>query len=457
MRSLLISCLTTSLFLLFDFGAAEPVQYCRFGHGHDATVDFCLGITTHYNASSDSHDMYTSIQVTRSSALGWTAIGTGSMMAGSLMFIVYGDPSSSEHKAPTVSVRTIDGHHQPHLLSEDDTGGVDVRLLAADWVPDADAGHDHPVSVARVALVCYSCGKWSGTPILADATAQPWIWAWNDAQRFDKYSTDEHLKVHDYHPGNGGWGRFYVDMARSLNRDVSAPPPPQIRPGVSALGASEIPGGWSWMDPIGYVHGLMMATAFLILFPTGVFAMRSGSKKSFQYHWILQAVASVFILVGMALGLIRAHRIDSVHHWIGLIVAACSIVQIVLGWRHHVLFVRIRRRQWASYGHIWLGRVFLLLGWSNIITGLLLTGRGWSWLVVATCFILVDVVALIGWVWFATRRGRRETRLNWEEETPLYPLDSRGDEYFAVAVDDDDPRSSDEHSETVKIRKTGTE
>ncbi|KAG6002677.1 hypothetical protein E4U21_002829, partial [Claviceps maximensis] len=84
-------------------GRAEPIQYCRFGRetGH---VDFCLGVTTHRNSSSGMHDLYLSLSVTRDhSDAGWTAVGTGSLMAGALMFVVYGDPAGEQ---PVLSIRT---------------------------------------------------------------------------------------------------------------------------------------------------------------------------------------------------------------------------------------------------------------------------------------------------------------------------------------------------------------
>ncbi|KAL4994746.1 hypothetical protein BDV10DRAFT_176125 [Aspergillus recurvatus] len=459
--------IAVTLILVFvSWVLGEPVQYCRYGHSYsaDATVDFCLGVTTYYNASSNDHDIYVSMQVTKSSALGWTALGTGSMMAGSLMFIVYGDPFSSKLEAPTVSIRTIDGHHQPQILSQVDTGGVDIRLLQADWVPGDTTELDNSgsnisnggsFSIAKVAIVCYSSGKWSGASISVGATAQPWIWAWNNQQEFDAYTDDAHLSVHQHHAETGGWGRFYVDMARSTSKGTSPPQLPSIRPGVTALGASDIPGGWSWMDWIVHFHGFIMSAVFLIFFPAGVVAMRSGSSKSFKYHWILQLFASILVLVGVAIGLITAHKISSLHHYIGILVALLSLVQIALGWRHHVVFVRIQRRQWVSHGHIWLGRLFLLLGWANIITGLLLTGRGWSLISLAVSSILIVAVALSGWFWFATRQHKHPH--DWEEGSSLYGLQPTRDDYFAVVPDDDDESesgSSGGNSEPVKIRKS---
>ncbi|KAL4908386.1 hypothetical protein BDW74DRAFT_100266 [Aspergillus multicolor] len=454
-------CLKAAI-LFFRFASravGEPVQYCRFGHekSPDATVDFCLGVSTVFNTSSSNQDLYMSIHVTKSSALGWTALGTGSVMAGSLMFIIYGDP---EHNTPTVSVRTIDGHHQPHAISLSDTGGAEIRVAKAHWASvdlQRKNSNRNSVAVAEVEIVCYSCTKWPGSSIDMDATAQSWIWAWNKHQDFDTFTDDVHLDVHEHHAETGGWGRFYVDMARAVVKDILAPPSPPIRPGVAALGAWDIPGGWSWRNSFARFHGFIMSAAFLLFFPAGVVAMRSGSAKSFRYHWILQLIASTLVLVGVAIGLLRAHQISSPHHYIGLGVALLCLVQIVLGWRHHVLFVRIQRHQWASHAHIWLGRVFLMLGWSNIMTGLFLTGRGWSLISLAASYISIAAVALSSWVWYATRqRKQRGNQHNWEEESPLYAFEATRDNYFAIAPDDDDEsetESSNGSSKPIRILK----
>lgn len=230
------------LISLASWAVGEPVQYCRFDqqNSRGATANFCLGIATYHNASSHEHDIYVSMQVTRSSpsdALGWAAFGTGSMMAGSLMFIVYGDPSS-QHKSPTLSIRTVDGHDQPRLLTQDDLGGVSFRVIKTDWTPASlIIPEDTEGMIAHVSLVCYACGKWPGAPISAHSIAQPWIWAFDNRQESDVYSEDMHLKAHAHEAGNGGWGRFYVDMARSVSTN-STPSAAPIRPGVAELGAS---------------------------------------------------------------------------------------------------------------------------------------------------------------------------------------------------------------------------
>ncbi|KAL4808221.1 hypothetical protein BDV18DRAFT_158330 [Aspergillus unguis] len=454
--------LSIQLAFLAIFGSwavGEPVQYCRYGQQNfrGGTANFCLGLATYYNASSTEYDVYVSIHARKSSvsdALGWVAVGTGSMMAGSLMFIVYGDPSSPDID-PTLSIRTIDGHHQPRVLTLDDTEGVSFGDIKATWTSaDLVNRGDTQGVIAEVSFICYSCGKWPGDPILMDTKAQPWIWAFDERTEFEEYTEDVYLKAHAHEAKNGGWGRFYVDMARSISNDSSAASAPSIQPGVTEIGAWSIPGGWSWMDTVVRMHGFLMSAAFLLLYPAGIVAMRSGTSKSFQYHWIIQLIASIFVLVGAAIGLLRAHKISSPHHIIGLVVTVSSFIQIVLGWRHHVLFVQIRRRQWASYGHIWLGRLFFLLGWTNVITGLLMTGRGWSLVSLAASLISIVALALIGWVWFSTRQRKHPA---WEE-TPLYDLQPTRDDYFAVAADEDESESesSSQASQSAKERLSET-
>src|SRR2546421_2297248 len=97
--SRLLFCLIASFFFFTsDSVVAESAQYCKFGSKDrpNADIDFCMGLTMHRNLSSNSHDLYLTITHTRhnGSALGWTAIGPGSVMAGTLMFIIYGDPLS---------------------------------------------------------------------------------------------------------------------------------------------------------------------------------------------------------------------------------------------------------------------------------------------------------------------------------------------------------------------------
>jgi Cytochrome domain of cellobiose dehydrogenase len=429
--------------------SAEPVQYCKFGYNareERSEVDFCMGLLMHQNLSTNTHDLYLTMTLTRSSPLGWTAIGAGNVMKGSLMFIVYGDPNSSE--SPIVSIRTSEGHHQPKLISKADAGGADIRVLRADWVPSTEGfTPSNPLYVAKISLVCYSCHLWPGTEISATSRSQPWIWAWNSRQDIPVYSYDAHLDMHKHHAGNGGWGNFYVDMARSINTAKSAPSLPPIRPQTATLGASDLPldreGMLNWIisEPKVRAHGFIMTVVFLALFPLGTFAMRSRSAKSFKYHWVIQLTASILAVIGIFNGLLIDPVIWTVHQAVGITLVVALGAQGILGWRHHVGFVKDRRRTWISHAHVWLGRSIIVAGWSNIVTGMRLGGYSHTAVMAVAGLMVLEFVGLTFWICAANRKSRRKMSQNARAINPGWNKELQ---YFAVGdMDSDDETPED--------------
>jgi hypothetical protein len=180
-----------------------------------------------------------------------------------------------------------------------------------------------------------------------------------------------------------------------------------------------------------------MGTAFLVLFPAGVVAMRSGSAKAFRYHWVLQLAASILIGLGVIAGLLLNNSISTLHQGIGIAIGISTGIQAVLGWRHHVLFLRIRRRTRVSRLHVGLGRLIMAAGWSNIVTGMLLRGYPVVCLVVVAILAGVEMWGLTFWVWWTYRkrpvqkdsRNSCKTGSTWGKEEG---------EYFALADDDED-------------------
>ncbi|KAI0016890.1 hypothetical protein F4780DRAFT_797051 [Xylariomycetidae sp. FL0641] len=462
-----LSLVFLALLSIFSASATgEPVQYCKFSDPArpNEAVDFCLGLTTMRNASTNAHNVWLTLTHTRrqSSAKGWTAVGTGDAMAGSLMFIVYGDPASGSR--PIVKIARAGGHSQPELLSQADMGGGDMRVLRADWLPGGPHGADPETATATavISAVCYSCTLWpGGQPLSGTTRSQPWIWAWNAAQEFEVFTYDAHLLMHAHHAGNGGWGRFYVDMARA----ESAPAPgggtlpslPVIRPGVAMHGASETPdllfapgravAGWYRRNPAARVHGALMVLAFLVLFPAGVVAMRSGAARAFTHHWVVQAVAMLATAGGVACGLATQRRLDTAHQVLGLVVAGALVAQACLGWKHHVDFVRIRRRTWISHSHLWLGRGVMAGGYVNLILGLLLQGYSRAYIGVFTALVLLQATGLVFWVW---RQGRRNAlRARTARYKALEEEDMEAPDFTLASPEESGDESEDEKNEAA--------
>ncbi|KAK3396854.1 hypothetical protein B0T20DRAFT_500318 [Sordaria brevicollis] len=522
----LLGALLLSVFTQPIFGASttvsentsddNKVQYCQTGLV-TGEADFCVSLASYPNATTKSDDIYFHLAVTRWNANGWTAIGTGQTMAGALMFVIYGDPVNGTEKEPVVSIRTVEGHRQPQLIEDFSTvagKGFDVQVLSSSWkeagtVPaskgkvkrhdDHDEHNIIPAAgtktyVADILLACYSCSQWSSGPgswrtsISAESTSQPFLWAWNDRQDFSgNFTRDAHLKMHRHRGSEtGGYGFFWADMTRSSLSSSEKQPSTtdllktlSITPNVKMVGTSEEPlsaSGWLsklTSNPLPKTHAFFMTVAFLILFPLGVMLIRSGGN-AFQKHWLVQALASVFTFAGAAVGLyMTGRRVPSTfHQWLGLVVTLLLVVQIILGWRHHVNFVRIRRRTWISYGHIWLGRWAVVAGWVNVVLGLLLSGhsRVDAWGV--GIFMGMEAVVVAWWVWRAAQRRKameggngQGGKVQLEDgEGESYGLMARNGgngsggadgEYFRLSMSEDDLSSSDDEEEEGKRRNGG--
>lgn len=443
----MFSLLLHSVFLLVTVVSATPSQYCLFGLPRNE-VDFCMAVSLYHNHSTEAHDVRLSFAMRRSAtsndshALGWTAIGAGSQMAGSLMFVFYGDPESSDGAAanPTLSVRTVTkGHALPQLIAQDEVAkDLDVRISETKWTKAADG--ESEVYVASASVVCYACSKWPGTEISPETASQPWIWAWNKQQRMRGFSPDQQLEMHTL---IDGYGHFYVDMEAATSHKVSGPPAFAVAGENSNIGTSDRPmeetkaGLWQKLmsRPLAHLHGFFMMAAFLVLFPAGAVAIRSGSDKSFRFHWVIQVAGLVSAFSGAVLAIIMSDRVfGSPHQIAGVVIFSLLIVQALLGWRHHMNFIRIFRRTWISYAHVYLGFVVLLAGWANVISGLVLYGFSKFGTVMIGVWILLELLGVGGWSFLARRRSLAKN--SGYKETP-----ESSAAYFAL---DDIPESDEE-------------
>ncbi|RFU72941.1 hypothetical protein TARUN_9313 [Trichoderma arundinaceum] len=437
------------LFLLATVSAA-PSQYCLFGLPRDE-VDFCMAVSLYHNHSSSAHDVYLSLAVRRSAesndshALGWTAIGAGPKMAGSLMFVLYGDPEASEAKGPTLSVRTVkSGHAHPLQITDKDAGKeLDVRVSNTAWTKTKN----DTLYMATASVVCYGCSEWLGSEIAPESASQPWIWAWNKQQDMKSFSPDEQLAMHAL---IDGYGYFYVDMKAATSHHADGFPAFNVTGEDSNVGTSDRPikevqtGFWQRIisRPLAHLHGFFMMTSFLLLFPVGAVAIRSGSNNSFKYHWVIQATATASALSGAVLAIIMSDKVfGSPHQIAGVVIVSLLIVQAVLGWRHHVTFIRIFRRTWISYAHIALGFVLLVSGWANVIGGLVLYGFSKFGIAMVALFIVVEALGVGGWSFLARRRSLTKSTIH--KETP-----ESSAAYFAL----EDIPESDEEDEAAEAR-----
>lgn len=158
------------------------------------------------------------------------------------------------------------------------------------------------------------------------------------------------------------------------------------------------------------VHGALLGLVFLVLFPFGVGGIRSGRKSAYTWHWVVQGVASVGLLVGVGLGVAKGVKIETGHQILGLLLGGSVGVQGLFGWWHHLRYLEKPGRTWVSYVHLWYGRVFVVAGWVNVGTGLVLRGYGKKSPVFVTAMGIacLEGVALGVWLFWAEVRRRRK-------------------------------------------------
>ena len=207
---------------------------------------------------------------------------------------------------------------------------------------------------------------------------------------------------------------------------------------------------WFW-----HLHGTLMCIAFFILYPLGVYLLRSPKQisngESFNYHWTVQALATVVFTIGAFTGYLNSHGISITHQFVGVFICFLMGAQMILGWRHHVKFLVVKRKTILSKIHIGTGRTLMPLGFINILTGMKLRGYGWFTLLLALTLIIVEVVFFAVYLRAAhVRRDKMGGAAEAQELKAQGPgKDDDAEEYFQLGGEDD----SESEDEAVESRR----
>ena len=427
-------------------------QYCQQTTTNPSLpyADFCVSVSAYDNPSTLQQDLYVVVQVTREHAVsrGWTAIGPGQAMDGALMFIVYGDPASG--KKPIVSVRTTKDHISPKLISLADAGGADFDLINGAWASSGSG-----IYTATVDILFTNCTLWPGTAIDPFSKSQPWIWAQNADQRFPVYSFNADLESHAH--DSSGHGNFYMDMDRTVMKGPTKPSFPPILRYKGLVGTSKNAHRPSFilriMSPshAWALHGRLMGFAFLVWFPAGVVALRSGSTRAFQLHWILQLVGTLSTMIGALIALLLHPKIVHLHQAIGLFMVIALGLQGLLGWKHHLIHVRAGRRGMISNIHMWLGQSMMILGPINVISGLILRDTSEASLIAISLAMCAEIAGVSRYV------QKARTRTTPSEESPMADIERVvGKDVYRPAFvigDEDEDEDASVISETKGVDK----
>jgi Cytochrome domain of cellobiose dehydrogenase/Eukaryotic cytochrome b561 len=478
-RQMVVVCLSRLLLLLqlvvlplvasAEGTPPPPIQFCK--QDDVLSLDFCVAVTPYQNATSSSTDLYITITRNRSSTDGWLGIGLGPAMTGALMFLLYDDPQNP-NSAMVTSVRTAKGHHQPTELGAADFSEgqafPDIRIVRSSYGdgatdPPRTPGSPPKTRTGTSQILIYSSPLWPKTTIDPSSPSQPWIWAHNPTSPIS--IGDGTIQLHPHDPQHG-FGFFWTDFKSAAAAASSSQAPPSFPTSDSSSGLLHLTtttpppiyglGGPTIRNWMFHLHGLLTSLAFLLLYPLGALLLRTSDPRAFNFHWTTQAFASVLLVLGATLGWVLSRKIELVHQLVGLAIVGAVGVQLLLGWRHHVRFLRTKRSggSWMAKGHVWIGRMLMGLGWVNVLLGLCARGYSGFTVLAVACAVLVEGVfmlrvlgfrkELIGFPGLLGKQSfLRHARRPFREESGGVG-GGLGEEHFELVGDDDDEEQEDE-------------
>lgn len=407
--------------------AAQVVSHAVNGYGISVNVPA-------NTASSGSGPIF--MQISAPSGTQWVSFAQGNRMAGANMFVVYARDSTNV----TVSPRSAVAHNMPTYNSNTQITVLEGSGIASDGTMVAN-------------IRCDDC---VGSIMSATSSSTSWIYGYKTGSALNTADVSTSIKQHS------AYGSFSLDLTRgtggsssnpfvqqavsssaastgsssgsaattstvaptssqsaagSATGSVSNPLASSNSEGSSSSGAETLTEGESSNLP--RAHGIVMSVVFLGLLPLGALTVYIQRTKKIKYiHAPIQAVSTILLIVGLALGVKLGQNIklvDGSHQIIGYVtVALLVLVQPVLGVFQHRLYTKTSQTSIVGIMHRWLGRTLMILG---IING----GLGWKlagatnayapYGVVAAIVVLIYIGVLL-WAW---RRDRVRSPLDSEK------------------------------------------
>ncbi|CAK7208805.1 hypothetical protein SBRCBS47491_000225 [Sporothrix bragantina] len=366
-------------------GTQAVTTYCPSG-----AKNVCYGIgVPETTASKGSGNIYFSI--TAPTSYQWVALGTGSMMAGSNMFIMYQDGKGNVTLSPRLGTF--------HVAPSQDTSSTAAKLTLL-------AGSGVSGSTMTANVMCSNCESWGSSGKLSvTSTNAPWIGAWKAGSSLATTNKNAALTVHD------NTAQYQLDMTKAT---ISSDSNPFVSSGSSSSGSGSGSGtgtgsgSGSGSDSGGTgsgngsnsgdnsgggvtvvsasspstailtAHAVILALVMVVLYPLGSALMPLLGK--WLVHGIWQGLAYLLMWAGFALGVVAAQQRGLLyanqgrtHTILGTVVVAAMAFQPFLGLMHHRHFVRYQGRGFVSHWHIWWGRLLMVLGIINGGLGLQLS------------------------------------------------------------------------------------
>ncbi|KAF7719480.1 Cellobiose dehydrogenase (cytochrome) [Penicillium ucsense] len=316
-------------------------------------------------ARSGSGPIY--FQLKSTSQVSWFALGQGSGMSGSNIFVVY--PNGNNNV--TISPRLGRGQVQP--LHND---AAQVSLLEGSGVKNG---------VITANVRCDSCINWGSGSTDLTSTSSSWIWAVKSGSPLSSKDASASIAFHDQA------GSVSLDLTKATGGSSSNPFLERGNtPGPTTIVAAPQSSD-NTAQKRKTAHAVLMTVAFVILFP--VFALLFylvPSPHVALIHGVLQLFTLAVAIAGMGLGIAIAGDLQLMHEAhpiIGIVVVAgLTVFQPLMGLVQHLFYRKTQKKGIFAYTHRWFGRAFIILGVINAGLGLKL-GRASRGAVIAVSVV----------------------------------------------------------------------
>ncbi|KAG9517637.1 CBD9-like protein, partial [Aureobasidium melanogenum] len=398
----LLQCSIGALASNLSRDTTQNVSLPVFTHGSTGQPDLVFSMSASTNGSL-------ALYLAGTSKHSWIAVGTGTEMQDSMMFIVYGD--KTKHGA-TLSTRYSTGENEPKYMSNMD--------------PEANASHEN--GFFTVDAHYHNSSSWMQHHIDMSSNQQPFIFALGPKlSRSNGGSPSATIQRHVV------YGRFTMDMTKAVSD--AAPTANGDNGAWVRSGASEAYGVSSDYDVGSAIHAVVMCLAFVLVFPLGALLLRFISVR---VHYMVQLAASILVIIGLGTGVYisteynRTKNYNTAHQIVGLIVFVGVAIQLILGTVHHVIYKRTRRATKLGKIHLYLGPLVLVLGIINAPLGTIVGQRSQyniPYAVVVAVLAVLFFAARI-YIWRSTKQNKTIEENSGSEgseaeaQVPLHMLNS---------------------------------
>ncbi|TPX16734.1 uncharacterized protein E0L32_003675 [Thyridium curvatum] len=402
---------------------ADTTKHCA---GDAQDVCYTVGVPGS-TSSSGSGNIY--FQISAPASYEWVALGTGSRMAGSNMFVMYQDGRGNV----TVSPRAGANHVMPRVDAS--ATGAKLTLLAGSGVVagGGSGGSGSSMMVANVA--CANCQAWSGGGSMSpSSTSSGWIGAWKKGGSLASADAGAAISVHD------DTTVFKLDLTKAV---IGADANPFVAGGSTSGGGGSGSGtgtgsgsgtgtgspdsgnsGGGGVTVVGSkpsqavltAHGVIMALVMVVLYPLGSLLMPLMGNWAVHAAW--QFISFLLMWAGFGLGVVcakqRSMLFDQNHTILGTVVVCLMAIQPFMGFWHHRHYVKHQARGLVSHFHIWWGRSLLIIGVVNGGLGLQLASASNNLIIAYSVVAGVIFLIYAGGKSFASIRKRKAPAQNKE-------------------------------------------